>query len=275
MDGGHTGVNIYDGSIIALRMRTPRRQGIYTLLACTCTGQLRSCMQQFMPIVCGQVHLCQIVAHSASPAASSVGKSLCIFAALARMQRQAACEALYAARSPAHARQPSCEMLPHSALAALPPVWPCRRREGQHSVQSAVAGTTNASSSAASQPLFADDSEPATRDSDAAADADSWHPFEQPTLWEGSEAEALQPQSPVLELAPPWRVRASRGRSGPAMATCPDVNLPAHLAEESAERVSKQPAACSCHSQRTPSHAAVSQPFLLPVQHLMAHCLIL
>ena len=34
-----------------------------------------------------------------------------------------------------------------------------------------------------------------------------WHPFSQPAVWEGSEADALQPESLVLGLAPPWRVR--------------------------------------------------------------------
>ena len=74
---------------------------------------------------------------------------------------------------------------------------------------SASAGTTDISGVAASQSEPDEGSQSARRDDDPVADADSWHPFMQPTLWEGTEAEALQPDSPVLELAPPWRVRAS------------------------------------------------------------------
>jgi hypothetical protein len=127
----------------------------------------------------------------------------------ARMQRHVGSQALHAGPCPPHAHQPGCQRLPHTAPAVLPLLGSYTHNDGRLSIVSAAASALDTSSTAAGRSAPAEGSQSDLRGDEPVAATDSWHPFQQPTLWEGSEADALQPGSPVLELAPPWRVRAS------------------------------------------------------------------
>jgi len=122
------------------------------------------------------------------------------------------CEAQQRTNLAGHARQHGCLPLPppcmpaSSAARLLTPII--------YRQSLTTAATSAPDLSASSQTADAPEDVPSAANSDHGSAATRWHPFAQPALWEGTEADALQPGSRVLDLAPPWRVRALAESAG-------------------------------------------------------------
>jgi len=125
-----------------------------------------------------------------------------------RANNRCSCEAQHLTNDTGHAQQHGRLLLPPPCMPASSAAWLPKPAAGRHSLSTAATSTPDVDRSASSQAADAPEHVPSAASIDHSSVATRWHPFAQPALWEGTEADALRPGSRVLDLAPPWRVRA-------------------------------------------------------------------